>query len=89
MNRQTPTNLELQIKVSKILSNGFVFSLVWLVGIGSLVAFVSGLKARRIIRRSNFKIHGLKIAWWCIIIGALGMIIAPFVIILTLTKHAK
>jgi hypothetical protein len=80
MNIEAPPNLELQIKVSKILSRGFVFSIVWLGGVGSLIAFISGLQARKIINQSNGKIAGLKMAWWCIIAGALGMIILPFVI---------
>lgn len=81
MNNETPPHLELQIKVSKILSRGFIFSIVWLAGIGSLIAFISGLQARQMINRSGGEIGGLKLAWWCIIVGALGMIIFPLVII--------
>ena len=81
MSAEIPPNLELQIKVSKILANGFVFSLVWLGGIGSLIAFISGLRARKIINDSNGEISGLKMAWWCIIVGALGTIILPLTII--------
>jgi hypothetical protein len=77
MNDEMPPNLKLQIKVSKILSRGFVFSIVWLAGIGSLVAFISGLQARKIINQSNGKIGGLKLAWWCIIAGGIGMIVLP------------
>ena len=81
MSEQLPPNLELQIKVSKILSRGFVFSIVWMGGIGSLIAFIFGLKARRIIRQSNGELAGIRMAWWCIIVGAVGMIIAPLAII--------
>jgi hypothetical protein len=81
MSPEIPPNLELQIKVSKLLSRGFVCSIVWMGGIGSLIAFVSGLKARKIIRRSGGEIGGMKMAWWCIIAGALGMIVLPWIII--------
>jgi len=81
MNKEILPNLELQIKVSKILSRGFIFSIVWLAGIGSLIAFISGLQARKIINRSNGEIIGLKMAWWWIIVGALGMIILPITVI--------
>jgi len=74
MNKEIPANLELQIKVSKILSRGFIFSIVWLVGVGSLIAFISGIQARKIINKSKGEITGIKMAWWCIIIGGLGMI---------------
>ena len=81
MATEPPPNLELQIKVSKILSRGFVFSIVWLGGIGSLIAFASGLQARKIIKKANGEIVGIKMAWWCIIVGALGMITFPLLIV--------
>jgi hypothetical protein len=81
MNAEIPPNLELQIEVSKILSRGFVFSLVWMGGIGSLIALIYGLRARKIINSSNGEIGGLKMAWWCIIAGALGTVILPLIVI--------
>ena len=89
MSEQLPPNLELQIKVSKLLSRGFVFSIVWIGGIGSLIAFLSGLKAREIINRSNGKIVGIRMAWWCIIVGAIGMIIAPLAIISVVVNQPR
>ena len=78
MENETQQTLELQIKVSKMLSNGFIFSIVGLVGIGSLISLILGLRAMKIIRQSEGKIVGAKLAWWCIIIGGLGMISLPF-----------
>jgi len=74
-------DLETQVKVSRILSRGFVFSLVWLGGIGSLIAVISGLQARYLIKKSNKQIGGIKMAWWCIIVGLVGMVLAPLLII--------
>lgn len=56
MSKQLPPNLELQIKVSQLLSRGFVFSIVWIGGLGSLIAFISGLKARKLINQSSGEI---------------------------------
>jgi hypothetical protein len=81
MDAEIPHNLELQGKVSKILSRGFIFSIVWLGGIGSLIAFLSGLQARRLIKNANGEISGIKMAWWCIIVGAFGMVILPLLIL--------
>jgi undecaprenyl pyrophosphate phosphatase UppP len=86
MKTEIPPNLELQIKVSKLLSRGFVFSIVWIGGIGSLIAFISGLKARKIISQSNREIGVIKMAWWCIVVGALGMIILPLIILSNFKK---
>lgn len=67
--------LELQIRVSKMLADGFIFSIVWLAGIGSLLAFLKGLRAMRIIQQSNGALTGKVMAWWCIIFGGLGTIL--------------
>jgi len=81
MNDKIPSNLELQIKVSKILSRGFVFSIVWLAGIGSLIALISGLWARKVINQSNGEIVGLRMARWCIIVGLIGVVLFPLIFI--------
>jgi hypothetical protein len=86
MSEPLSPELELQIRVSKLLSRGFIFSLVWMGGLGSLVAFIYGLKARRIIRQSKGELAGIKLAWWCIIVGGAGMIILPVLIFLNLTR---
>ena len=81
MNEEVSPNLELQINVSRVLALGFVLSLLGIGGIGSLAALILGLKARSIIRRSNGEIGGIKMAWWCIIAGALGAVILPLFVI--------
>ncbi len=86
MSERIPPELELQIRVSKLLSRGFVFSLVWMGGLGSLVAFIYGLKALKIIRQSKGELAGIKLAWWCLIVGGAGMIILPLMIISNLMK---
>lgn len=86
---QTPPNLELQIKVSKILSRGFVFSLLCMGGVGSLIAFISGLKARKLIRQSEEELAGIRMAWWCIVVGALGMVFGPIAVISVVIDQGK
>jgi len=60
-----------------LLSMGFVFSITGIGGIGSLVAFIYGLRARKLIKTADYNLHGNSMAWWCIIAGALGTIILP------------
>jgi hypothetical protein len=77
-----PESLALQIRVSRMLGYGFAFSLVWLGGVGSLVAFVLGLRALKVIRGSRGEVTGGKLAWWCIVAGAVGTVaLLPFFII--------
>jgi hypothetical protein len=73
--------------VSKLLGTSFVFSIIGLVGAGSLVALIIGLRAMRIIRQSNGEIVGIWMAWWCIITGALGTITLPYLIFLNLKPY--
>jgi hypothetical protein len=89
LSEHIPPDLELQIKVGKFLSRGFIFSIVWMGGIGSLIAFLSGLKARKMICESNGVIHGIRMAWWCIIIGGLGMVGLPLAIISVIRGHLR
>ncbi|HEX8352484.1 MAG TPA: hypothetical protein VF611_06290 [Pyrinomonadaceae bacterium] len=69
--------LALQVRVSKMLGCGFAFSLVVSGGVGSLAALVIGLRARGIIRKSGGELSGMRVAWWCIIVGGLGAAMLP------------
>ena len=74
-------DLQAQIKVSKALSIGFVFSLVWLAGLGSLTSLIIGIWAKRGIDRSDGKLAGSGLAWWCIIAGAIGVVVLPILLL--------
>ena len=68
--------LEQQVKVSRMLAMGFVFSIAPLPIVGSMMALILGWKGRRIIQASEGRIGGRIIAWWCILNGALGTLLA-------------
>jgi uncharacterized membrane protein YkgB len=67
--------LALQVRVSKMLGFGFACSIVSISGIGSLIAVVIGIRVRRIIKESSGAISGMRMAWWCIIVGTLSFLI--------------
>lgn len=85
----TDEQLEQQIKVSKMLAIGFACSLITLGGLSSLVALVIGLRAKKLIQQSKSEIVGIKLAWWCIIVGALGLTILPPLVLLNIYYHMK
>ena len=61
---------------------GIVFSIFWIAGIGSIWAVLSGLTANRAINSSNGTLVGKGKALWCIIVGAIGLILwVPILII--------
>jgi hypothetical protein len=68
------SDLERQVRLSKMLAMGFALSLVGAGGLGSLAALLIGLKALTVINRSPVELVGKWMAWWRIIIGALGAI---------------
>jgi hypothetical protein len=76
--KEMEDRLERQVRVSKLLGLGFILTIVPMVGLGSLAALLIGLKAKKIIQQSGSEIAGLRMAWWCIIAGAVGVIIFPF-----------
>ena len=87
MQPEDAENLEQQIRVSKMLATGFVLSIVWIGGIGSLASVILGLRARRIIKQSKAEVVGIRLAWWCILEGTLGVLVAPLFIFLTLKRY--
>jgi hypothetical protein len=63
-------NLERQVRLSRMLSMGFVFTIspAWLF---SFVSIFIGVRAMIIISESTEPMAGRVIAWWCIIVGGL------------------
>ena len=81
--------LERQVKVSKMLGMAFVLSITGIFGIGSLIALILAWKALLIIQGAQGRISGRFVAWWCILAGALGTLILPPLIIVTILKQLK
>jgi hypothetical protein len=78
-------DLELQVKVSRMLGLAFALSITGIGGIGSFVALVLGWKALRNIKAASGMISGRWMAWWCILAGALGTLtITPITVALIL-----
>jgi hypothetical protein len=81
--------LQQQVRVSKMLGVGFACSLLGAAGIASAVALIIGLRARSIIKESNNDIVGIRMAWWCIIVGALGLLTLPLFALYLLLNYQR
>ena len=68
----TDTRL-MQYRLDSMLQFGIICSIVWMMGIGSLYAFLCGLRARSIIKASGGQLVGMGRAKWCIIVGGIGI----------------
>lgn len=89
--KELEARLEQQVRVSKILGLGFVFSIapfvvlrvLLLAGLVSLLSLLTGLKAMKMIRRAEEEVDGMEMAKWCIIVGAMGTVIYPLLFLLS------
>jgi hypothetical protein len=71
-----------QDQIDKMLKWGIIFSVIWLAGLGSLAAFIVGVKARNRIKASNGTLTGTGSALWCLVVGALGLALwVPIILI--------
>ena len=71
-----------------MLRRGIIFSIFWLMGVGSLIAIIQAMKARRIIRESNGNIRGSGKVMWCFIVGGAGLVFWGYVILMVIIKAA-
>jgi hypothetical protein len=69
--------LERQIRLSKRLSTGFVFT-ISPACLFSCVSVFIGVRAMIIINESTEPMAGRVMAWWCIIVGSLENLVALF-----------
>jgi hypothetical protein len=77
------SDLERQVRLSKLLVMGFALSFHGVAGLGSLAGLLIGLKGLRAINRSPNELSGKWMAWWCVIAGGVGTVgFLPFTLLL-------
>lgn len=65
-----------QIALSKRLGLGFALALLPTAGFGSIAAIWIGVHALKKIRNSRDKLSGGTMAFWCIALGFVGLIVS-------------
>ncbi|HWC91215.1 MAG TPA: hypothetical protein VG433_16215 [Pirellulales bacterium] len=70
-----------QSKVDRLLNRGVVFSVIWLLGGGSIYAVLLATRARRIIKASGGAVGGMRRVWWCYAMGGFGILLFSTVLI--------
>ena len=53
-------NEKVQTEVNILVNRGIVLGLVWIMGIGSVIALISGFKAKKLIRTAENGLTGKK-----------------------------
>jgi hypothetical protein len=64
----------LQEHVDNLLKWGVIFSITWLMGIGSFIALRNGIRARRVIVEHHDELEGSGRVSWCLVVGTLGLL---------------
>jgi hypothetical protein len=80
------TKLERQIRLSRMLSVGFVFTIWPAAWMTSCISVFIGVRAMIVISESMEPMAGRVLAWWCIIVGSLQNLAALFYL---LQSHLK
>ena len=86
----SPTNNRLsQQEIDARLRRGIVYSIFWLMGIGSAISVFEGFKARKLISQSNGELKGMGKVWWCFIVGGAGLMFWLFVVLMVIINRAS
>lgn len=72
-----------------MLRRGVIFSIVWLMGVGSLIAVIQAFVARKIIQRSHGEIRGSGKVVWCLVVGRLGLLFWGYVLVMVVMSALK
>ena len=79
----------LYAELDRTLFRGMVFSLLWLAGLGSLYAFWCGVRARRMSRSLSVPLNTTVKMIWCIVVGAIGMVIWVPIILIGIVNNLR
>lgn len=72
-----PNGIEqiLEKRINNYLKWGFVFSLVWMFGLGSAISIFCGWKAQRLSKQLSYPYPFRWVIWWCYIVGGAGILL--------------
>ncbi len=48
----------LQIEFNRLVNRGVILGLVWILGVGSVIALISGFQANKILKESDYNLEG-------------------------------
>lgn len=68
-------NEAMQSEVNRIVNRGIIFGIIWIMGIGSIIAILSGFQAKKLIRQSGNTLTGNNKATKSILIGISGFLL--------------
>ncbi len=87
---ETQDDLQIiQTRIDRLLRRGVIFSILWLMGIGSAIALYSAVKARRLIASADGQVTGTSKVWLCFILGGFGIALWGTVIVVGIFNNLK
>lgn len=79
--------VEAQRQIDTVLRRGIIFSFLWLGGIGSIIAILSGLKAKKLIAQLGAGASGTGRVSWCLTVGGFGLLVWGPIIIMSIVNN--
>ncbi|MEQ8790682.1 MAG: hypothetical protein RIC55_30575 [Pirellulaceae bacterium] len=73
-----------QQRVDALLTNGVLFSVMWVLGVGSAFSLYLARRAHRTIVASDQRLSGIFWVWWCYVVGLLGVFMGMGLLLLML-----
>ncbi|MBK9331956.1 MAG: hypothetical protein IPM96_06015 [Ignavibacteria bacterium] len=80
---------EVRTEFFRLVNRGIVLGTVWIFGIGSVIAIISGYQAGRLLKESGVSIAGSNKIQKCYMIGALGILVDLAVIFIIVFFRKK
>ena len=80
---------QLQRRVDTLLRRGILFSIIWAAGVGSIIAIVSAVKAKKLIEHSAGEASGMRRVWFCLILGGLGVLLWGSIIAMSILRNVS
>ncbi|MEO8211295.1 MAG: hypothetical protein ABI840_12115 [bacterium] len=78
-----------QIEFNRLVNRGVILGLVWILGVGSVIALISGFQAKKILKEADYKIEGKEKIKRCFIIGIGGLLVWVIAILIILVFRKK
>jgi hypothetical protein len=65
----------LQIEFNRIVNRGVILGIVWIMGVGSIIALISGFQANKILKEADYNLEGKEKIRKCFVVGIAGLLV--------------
>ncbi len=78
-----------QTEFTRIVNRGIILGFVWILGVGSVIALISGFQAKKISREAGFELEGKDKITKCFLVGIGGFLLWAIAITIIIVFRKK